>query len=348
MPSDEHQFLVDELDRVLHRCSRTGLLGVAEIERQKLDYGCLLLRDMSRPLIAQALWGNRAGIEKDLRTLFLDREASLKLYLIPDDASYHTRIAEIVQAYRADTALREKVTGFRLLPVPIFNAASESDRRIVSQRIEQSFREDILFGVIFGQLTAHNFAVFADHGGPIGLKYAILDEIGAGGLTHMPTFKQRLNYETDGPVQKALAMLVAAGFVRRIPRTNLCIPTVKGRLMLDLTRRLLFEWRNRGKEWAPETQQILSALGVDEVGIPQELLDDRKEGSSCLADILLDAQYRASYGRDLLAGIDPEKPVFYSQFQWQHIFAKLRGVPGVSPAIFDDPSSMFSVGQVDQ
>jgi hypothetical protein len=342
MPSGEHQILVDELDRALHRYSRTGLLGVAEAERRKLDYGCLLLRDMSRPLIAQALWANERGIEKDLRTLLLDREAALKVYLVPDDASYHSRIAEIVQAYRADPALREKLVGFRLLTVPIFNADSESDRRVVSEHLDRKFREDILFGVVFGKMTAHNFAVFADHNGPLGLKYAILDEIGVSGLVHMPTFKQRLGYKTDGPIRQALTMLAASGFVRRIPRTNVCIPTVKGRLMLDLSRRLLFEWKSGGKEWAPETRQILAALGLEESIIPQELLVNERQEDAYLSNILFHAECcRSEYGRDLIAKIDPANPTFYSEFQWQHIFSKVADIPGVSTAIFDDLPALF-------
>jgi hypothetical protein len=163
MPIGEHQILVDELDRALHRYSRTGLLGVAEAECRKFDYGCLLLRDMLRPLVAQALWAHERGIEKGLRTLLLDREA-------------------------------------------------------------------------------------------------------------VPTFKSALNTRPTVRFGRALTMLVASGFVRRIARTNVCIPPVKDRLMLDLTRRLLFECKSGRKEWSPETRQILAALGLEESITPQGYL----------------------------------------------------------------------------
>jgi hypothetical protein len=47
MPSAEHQFLVAELNNVLRRYARTGLLGISEAERKKFDYACILLGDVS-------------------------------------------------------------------------------------------------------------------------------------------------------------------------------------------------------------------------------------------------------------------------------------------------------------
>jgi hypothetical protein len=76
----------------------------------------------------------------------------------------------------ADT--RQKLIGLKLLFVPPdFNADREKDRFWLRSFLATSFSQDIAFGIVFGGFTKHVFNVFLDHGGPIGLKYAILHEI---------------------------------------------------------------------------------------------------------------------------------------------------------------------------
>lgn len=344
MPSAEHQFLVAVLHHALQRYARTGLFGISEGERKKFDYACLLLRDVSRPLIAQALWAHPEGVDKDLRTLLHDSEAVLKVYFVRDTTRHRIRIDEVLQSYRTDPALRARLNGLRLVPVPgDFDADSEREQQWMSSYLDDKIAKDLLFGIVFGQLSARDFVVFAEHGGPVGLKYAILDEISAHGLNHMPTFKKRLNYDTNGPIREALAMLVAGGFVRRVVRSMVCIPTIKGRLMLDLSRRLLFEFQS-GEEWMPETRSVLAILGVRDPKSPRDLMPDPFEGGD-LAQLLYHCiQCRTQFGRDLLARIDPEKPVFHSVFEWQNLFQSIAAIPGVSADVFDDPDSQFFSG----
>jgi hypothetical protein len=341
MPSAEHQFLVSELDQALQRYANTGLFGIAEAERKKFDYGCLLLRDLSRPLIAQALWAHPEGVDKDLRTLLHDSEAVLKVYFVRHTTPHCIRIDEVLQSYRLDPVLRTRLTGLRLVPVPgDFDADSEHQRSWMTSYLEDRIVKDLLFGVVFGNLTAHDFLVFTGHGGPMGLKYAILDEVLRGGLHHMPTFKQELRYKTDGPIREALTMLTAAGFIRRVANSNVCIPAIKGRLMLDLSRRLLFEFQSQGG-WTPETRSILGVLGLPNPKSPHEL-NSMPFASDDLRRLLEHCVYcRTEFGRDLLASIEPGSPVFHSEFEWQHIFAKIAAIPGVSSEVFDEPASLF-------
>ena len=62
--SPEHQFISKSLDRVLQEFSSTRLLGLAEADRRTFDYGCLLLRDFSRPLVSQVLWSHSKGMRE--------------------------------------------------------------------------------------------------------------------------------------------------------------------------------------------------------------------------------------------------------------------------------------------
>jgi hypothetical protein len=102
------------------------------------------------------------------------------------------QIDNVLQSYRNDPALRAKLTGLRLIPVSDFDADSESQRQWMETHLEEKIKQDLVFGIVFGQLTAHDFSVFMDHEGPTGLKFAILEEVCSRGLEHIPTFKKRM------------------------------------------------------------------------------------------------------------------------------------------------------------
>src|SRR5205823_9826714 len=98
--SPEHKFISESLDRALKKYSETRLLGLKETERRTFDYGCIILRDASRPLVSQVLWSHEEGIEKDLHTLLFDGGASLKLYFVRDRTRSRVKIDEGLGAYR--------------------------------------------------------------------------------------------------------------------------------------------------------------------------------------------------------------------------------------------------------
>lgn len=343
MPSPEHEFLIAQVDESLRNFSATSLIGVAEAERKKFDYGCILQRDMSRPLVAQVLWSHTEGIEKDLRTLLHDSEALIKLYLVRSTTSHLMRIDEVIRSYSNDSSLRSKLTGLRLIPVPdSFDADSHMQQDWMAGYVNEKLSSDLLFGILFGQLNQREFEVFVDHGGPLGLKLAVLDEIAAYGLTHMPTFKERIGYKTDGPIRETIGMLSAAGFVQRLPRTNICLPTVKGRTMLDLTRRLMFEL-DAGDGWAPETLRILQKLGISQLDFPiAPSLEPKANVEMLLMHWLACKQ---DFGRDLLADSFPTAQHFYSNFDWRAFLERIDGVPGITGNIFDEPEFLFFPGK---
>lgn len=115
----EHNFISQALDKSLISFSETKLLGMQEAQRRTFDYGCVLLRDFSRPLVSQVLWTHQEGIEKDIRTLVFDGNSSLRLYFVRDTVKNRARIDETLRSYRDQPNVAPLLRGLRIIPVPI-------------------------------------------------------------------------------------------------------------------------------------------------------------------------------------------------------------------------------------
>ena len=342
----EHEFIAVSLDKILREFSRTSLFGITESQRRTFDYSCILLRDFSRPLISQVLWGHVEGIEKDIRTLVHDSNALIKVYVVKDQTRTRARIEEIVNSYRAREETRRLLTGLRILPVPPdFDADKEKDQIWLYDYLESRISRDILFAIVFGQLTNFDLIRFASHGGPLGLKYLILHEITLNTLRHMPTFKERIGYKTTGPIREALTMLSSLGLIKKPPLGLMYFPTVKGRLLLDLTRRLLFELKTR-QDWSEEIKLVFKHLGV--VMPPLTGLhhgDEEQSGFDPLVSVVYHARYcQAQFGRDLLGDINSTNPKFYSEFYLPDdpIFPNEKS--GIPITFFSEPESLLFFG----
>jgi hypothetical protein len=176
--SAEHTFICTSLDRALSAYSTTRLLGIREVQRRSFDYGCVLLRDFSRPLVSQVLWSHHEGIEKDIRTLLFDATSSLKLYFVRDTVRNRAKIDEIVKSFRDGPATIGLLRGLRLIPVPDgFDADLETHQNWMYDYLLNAVSSDLLFAIVFGKLSSFDVASFSDHGGPIGLKLAALQLI---------------------------------------------------------------------------------------------------------------------------------------------------------------------------
>ncbi|MGA3093682.1 MAG: hypothetical protein ABSD75_34295 [Terriglobales bacterium] len=262
MASAEHQAIAQAIDLALRGIEDSALVGVFESERRKFDYSCLLKRDLTRPLVAQVLWGHEEGLEKDIRTLLFDRESKLKLYVLKDKLGIRATLDDVLSSYRSHDDTRSRLAGLRLLFIPTdFDADSEKERTWLNDFVRMALLKDLGFAIIFGGMTRHVVMTFMNHQGPFGLKYAILLEISNNGLVHTPTFKKRLGYSTTGTIREVLTMLNATGLVRNWPSSVCYFPTIRGRLMLDLTRRLLVESK-RSKDWSNETRIFFRALDI--------------------------------------------------------------------------------------
>jgi hypothetical protein len=136
-------------------------------------------------LVAQVLWQHEHGLEKDIRTLLLDTDSSLKLYVMRDSARMRATLDDVLASYRNDPDLRGRLRGLKIFFVPgDFDADKEDQLQWLKRHLGYSFMQDISFAILFGGVTKHAVEVFLAHNGPFGLKYAILDEIVKNGLIH--------------------------------------------------------------------------------------------------------------------------------------------------------------------
>lgn len=334
--SPEHQFIAEELYSVLNYYANTKLLGVLEADRKKYDYACVLERDCERPLVSQVLWSHTEGVHKDLMMLLHDQHAVLKVYFAKDTTKHRLKIDEVISEYQNNDSTRHLLRGLKIIFLPAeFDADKPNEQRLMSNYMSQIICRDLLFGTAFGRLTRFDVRVFANHGGPLGLKYAVLDEITKNGLIHNPSFKRKLDYNSDGPLREITATLSASGLVRRIDRSNVLLPTIKGRMFMDLTRRLLYEQSN--SEHSP-----------GDLGLIKEILfgAGEREHFNTYQELMDSANYcRRQFGRDLLENIDASNPSFYSKFHWEDFYEQLKSIPGFSKTIFEEPDCDFGIEQ---
>src|SRR5579871_4404622 len=136
----EHQCLAENIDTVLQEISETSLLGILEADRKQFDYGCIIQRDFSRPLISQVLWKNPEGIEKDLRSLIFESTAKIKLYIFKDSVKTRGKINEITQSYKKQPQLAKHLSGLRFFPIPPdFDADKEENRKWIYTHLQAAF-----------------------------------------------------------------------------------------------------------------------------------------------------------------------------------------------------------------
>lgn len=337
--SAEHNFISLSLDKALLDFSDTKLLGVREAQRRTFDYGCILLRDLSRPLVSQVLWSHHEGIEKDLRTLVFDGGASLKLYFVRDNIRNRAKVDEIVRDYQSDPSIAKKLRGLRIVAIPDgFDADSESQRNWMESHLKKCMVDDLLFGVVFGKLTPSDVATFADHGGIVGLKFAALQKITSEGLWHGPTFEKELGTK-GSPLREALTMLGASGLVQRIPRSILKVPSLKGRFLLDFTRKLMLEWE-RSSTWSDEMLLIFRHLKIEAPQVGSEL-ERGTPSKNIVHQMIASARgAKSQFGIDILSGIDLVNPVFHSNFNWRAIadntYLRIPGATDLGQMLWND------------
>lgn len=314
--SAEHKFISAATDDALRSFSATKFLGATEAQRRTFDYACILQRDFSRPLVSQVLWSHQEGIEKDLRTLLFDGEASLKLYFVRDNVKNRARVFELIKSYRDAATVRNLLRGLRIVPVPEgFDADSEKQQKFMRNYLLNEISRDLMFGTVFGKLTKSDIRTFSNHGGPLGLKYAALHWIDREGINHGPTFEKKVGTK-GSPLREALAMLRGVGYTVFPMNSIETAPSLKGRFLLDLSRKLAYEWSAQ-KIWSEELKLVTNHLGLDLPKHGDDLESTSYENN--IAAELIDSIHSAKqqFGVDLLDGINREDPQFYSSFDWK-------------------------------
>ncbi|MCK9684267.1 hypothetical protein [Scleromatobacter humisilvae] len=312
--------------------ARTGLLGVTEANRGRYDYACSLERDFVRAMDAQVCWGNSAGLAKDIHHLLVASEAPIRLLVLRNTVAAHRQLEESL----ADHGKRDpsRLTGFRYFALPVgFDADKEDLRDWMADHLRQRLCADLLFGTIFGRLAARDLRAFVNHGGPFGLKCAVLGLCARHPIYAMGSLMTQLGTKSNSSVREVLVMLTSAGFLYQMPHQQPWLPTLKGRFLLDLLTRLLFESETRS-EWSPEIRLILNHLNIPSDKLRraaeiQELLASRQlDPRDSLVDLLCSAIWSGIYfDVDLRKGIDADHPVFRSELDWSKFENLVPGSP---------------------
>jgi len=142
------------------------------------------------------------------------------------------------------------------------------------------------------------------------------------------------------PIREALTMLMATGLVRKIAG-HCCVPTIKGRLLLDLTRVLMFEAQLG--VWSDETLLILRHLGVEDV--PECRMPEANNdvvGNLIALNLLYAQACGSQFGRELSHVDKDGQTQFYSQFDWRR-FVQTASVGSINTArlLADEDSLLF-------
>lgn len=262
--SVEHLFLKDVATEILSDFSSTKLYGFTETERKKYDMSCLLERDWSRPLVGQVLWKHSDGIEKDIRTLITDKEAEIQLYVASDKVKHHALFEEVISDYRK-SLYADQLWKLKTIWVPSdFDADNEEHRNIAKDIIKDQLVNDLLFNVVFGNLTKMDFIHFCYSTGTPGLNIAILHHIATKGFTNIKGLSKALDVSA-GPIRERLALMQGIG-VLETPQGGINYQdTQKGRVLLELMSVVYSDTLSVSKN--DELVYILNKLGADVVDL---------------------------------------------------------------------------------
>lgn len=280
--SPEHEFLKQSANRVLEAFSNLRLYGFTETDRKKFDFSCLLERDWSRPLVGQVLWKHTEGIDKDIRTLVTDAESEIKLYVARDSIQARQHCEEIIGEFRRSGRFPD-LFRFKSIWVPSdFDADKENQQRLIWGILQEALVKDILFNVVFGNLTEENIHFFLDSPGVSGLNLALLYTISTDKdqWHNIRSLSQRVDM-SSGPVREKLMLLKGAGFVDTPRHAILYRTTLRGRVFLDLARRLYSELETPGL--TSELVYVLQKLGCQVVPLEN---DEQKPPQEPFVDLV--------------------------------------------------------------
>lgn len=258
--SAEHLFLKENFLKILNDFSHLDIYGYTETERKKFDLSCLLERDLSRILVGQTLWNHARGIEKDIRTLLLDEESEIKVYLAKNDIKHYVLFDEIINDYKKSDVGKQL---FKLKTIWLpekFDADNLEHQQSMCSLLKNAIVDDILFNIVFGHLAAIDVNIFLDVSGIPGLNLNILYEIGTNGFINYPDLLKRLDMRSTGPIREKIIMLRSIGFLDRPRGASMYKISQKGKVFLDIVRRLDKELKT-GDTVSEELGFILDKLG---------------------------------------------------------------------------------------
>jgi hypothetical protein len=137
-------------------------------------------------------------------------------------------------------------------------------------------------------------------------------------------------------------MLNATGLIKNWPSSGCYFPTIRGRLMLDFTRRLLLDSK-ASDSWSNETRMLFKALDMK---VPQFLNISEVTPRRIVLDpfhvnLLHAESCETRFHKPLLEGVDPKQPKLYSEFDVGAFVKQMSGAKGFSAESFEEPDSLF-------
>ncbi len=264
--SAEHGFLKHAVNGVLETFSALKLYTFTETDRKLFDFSSLLERDWKRPVVGQVLWSHGEGVEKDLRTLAHDVDSEIKVYVAKDTIKYRQAFAEIITDYRRSGKYADL---FKLKPIWVpadFDADRLGDQQLVVDHLRNVVVTDILFNVVFGNITAGDMRFVLYTSGVGGLQLAILHVIANDGFVNIAGLSTRLSI-SPGPIRERLLILAGADMIQTPPNAIKYRVTPKGRVLLDIVKRVCAA--RSGSTMDPELDFVLTKLGCGPVPWPQ-------------------------------------------------------------------------------
>jgi hypothetical protein len=255
----EHVFLSHRFIEVLSEFSRLKLYGYTEADRKRFDFACVLQRDWNRPLVGQTLWKHSEGIDKDVRTMLSDTDADIWAYVARDNVKNRATLHEVVRDFRY-TKYRDELFRLRVIWIPEdFDADKEDDRVTVGDVLKASVVQDILFNVVFGNLSTDDIRFFLNATGRIGLNLAVLHHVAIQGFVNYPDLSKRLEVSA-GPLRERILNLVGSGLLWQVGGSSVYFVSLKGRVFLELLHRISTELRTGS--FSGELHYILAKLGL--------------------------------------------------------------------------------------
>lgn len=263
----EHIFLSEKFLEILREFSQLDLYSYREADRKRFDFTCNLLRDWNRVLVGQTLWKHVEGIDKDIRTLLTDAEASIWAYVARDTVKNRSLLAEVVNDFRS-TNYQDQLHKLKVFWIPEdFNADSEEARTVVGNVLKEAVVQDILFNVLFGNLTGDDIRFLQISSPSVAMNLAVLYEIAHQQHTTQVEIARKYGRKAS-VIKQSIHNLLGRGFLWQEGILGSPHISIKGRTYLSFLYRLYLEGEKEEvlggpSPFDPEFKYIMRKLGLD-------------------------------------------------------------------------------------
>ena len=236
----EHEFLKQHTTKVLGDFSKLRIYGFTETDRKKFDFSCRLERDWSRPLVGQVLWKHTRGIEKDIRTLLTEPDSDIQVYIARDLVQCRQQFEEILGEFRNSGKFPDIFKLKTIWLPPDFDADKDSQRLMVGDILKEAIVNDILFNVVFGNITARDVYHFISAPYTLDTILKVLYAIATEGILNLSNLQETIGIGR-AKLKVLLTRLDGCGFIVSRPHLFFYNLSSKGRIFLDLLQRLYQE-----------------------------------------------------------------------------------------------------------